>query len=181
MAITHKGLVLFCLVVLLIVSCGLRPSSAPNNSSRGSERITLGTTAKIRTIDPADAYELFPGALLYNLGERLYTYDLETTTLKPQLATALPQVSEDGLTYWIPLRQGVLFHDGSPFNAEAMVFSLQRFMENGGQPAFLLAEPIAKVTASAEYELTITLKQPFAALPALLTFFWSLCGFPKSL
>ncbi|NJM67176.1 MAG: peptide ABC transporter substrate-binding protein [Acaryochloris sp. RU_4_1] len=177
---THRWLGLFCLVVLLIVSCGPRPASAPSNSPRGSERITLGTTAKIRTIDPADAYELFPGALLYNLGERLYTYDLETTTLKPQLATALPQVSEDGLTYRIPLRQGVFFHDGSLFNAEAMVFSLRRFMENGGQPAFLLAEPIAKVTASAEYELTITLKQPFAALPALLTFFGACAVSPKA-
>ena len=172
----RRFLGLFCVVVLLVFSC----SPSPSGQSGEAERITLGSTAKIRTIDPADAYELFPATLLYNLGERLYTYDLETTTLTPQLATSLPEVSDDGLTYKIPLRQGVVFHDGTPFNAEAMVFSLRRFMSNGGQPSFLLAEPIADVTASGDYELTIILKQPFAALPALLTFFGACAVSPQA-
>lgn len=167
---------LFCLVVFLVLSCSPRPPVASNQT----DRITLGSTAKIRTIDPADAYELFPATLLYNMGERLYTYDLETTKLIPQLATALPQVSDDGLVYKIPLREGVIFHDGTPFNAEAMAFSLRRFMTNGGQPSFLLAEPIADVSASSDYELTITLKQPFAALPALLTFFGACAVSPQA-
>ncbi|WP_299403787.1 ABC transporter substrate-binding protein [Acaryochloris sp. IP29b_bin.148] len=168
---------LFCVVVLLVLSCSPRPSNVSSNPDR---RIAMGSTAKIRTIDPADAYELFPATLLYNLGETLYTYDLETTTLTPQLATALPDVSKDGLTYTIPLRQGVTFHDGTPFNAAAMTFSLQRFIQNGGQPSFLLAEPIADVVASGDYELTITLKQPFAALPALLTFFGACAVSPQA-
>lgn len=174
----RRWVALFCLVALLVWSCG--PRSSDPSVADGGDRITLGSTAKIRTLDPADAYELFPATLLYNLGERLYTYDLDATTLTPQLATALPQVSEDGLTYTIPLRQGVVFHDGTPFNAAAMVFSLQRFMKNGGQPSFLLAEPIAEVKASADYELTITLKQPFAALPALLTFFGACAVSPQA-
>lgn len=167
---------LFCVVVFLVLSCS--PRNAPPTPA--THRITLGSTAKIRTIDPADAYELFPATLLYNMGERLYTYDLETTTLKPQLATALPDISEDGLTYTIPLREGVQFHDGTPFDAEAMAFSLQRFIQNGGQPSFLLAEPIADVQATGNYELTITLKQPFAALPALLTFFGACAVSPQA-
>lgn len=174
----RKWIGLFCLVVFLVISCNPRPSDAPPNAGDG--RIILGSTAKIRTIDPADAYELFPATLLYNMGETLYTYDLDNTTLKPQLATALPTVSEDGLQYTIPLREGVLFHDGTPFNAEAMAFSLRRFMENGGQPSFLLAEPIAGVKASGDYELQITLNQPFAALPALLTFFGACAVSPQA-
>ena len=51
-----------------------------------------------------------------------------------------------------------------------MAFSLQRFMDNGGKPSFLLADTIAEVKATGEYELTITLKSPFAAFPALLAF-----------
>lgn len=174
----RRWVALFCAVALLVLSCG--PRSSDPSVADGDDRITLGSTAKIRTLDPADAYELFPATLLYNLGERLYTYDLDTTTLTPQLATALPQVSEDSLTYTIPLRQGVVFHDGTPFNAAAMVFSLQRFIKNGGQPSFLLAEPIADVKATGDYELTITLKQPFAALPALLTFFGACAVSPQA-
>ncbi len=175
-----KLLGIFGVVVLFILSCSPRSLGPSGTVADQSQRITLGSTAKIRTIDPADAYELFPATLLYNMGERLYTYDLETTKLAPQLATALPQVSDDGLTYSIPLRQGVVFHDGSPFNAEAMAFSLRRFMNNGGQPSFLLAEPIAEVSATNEYELTITLKKPFAALPALLTFFGACAVSPQA-
>jgi len=130
----------------------------------------MGTTLEVRTIDPADAYETFPGILLYNLGDRLYTYNPGTTELVPQLATALPEVSSDGLTYTIPLREGVTFHDGEPFNAEAMAFSIQRFIENGGRPAFLMSDKIDTVTATGANELTIKLKQPFAAFPAMLTF-----------
>lgn len=174
---------LFGLVLLLIVSCspraGVDQQSSPTAKGSG-QPIVLGSSNKIRTLDPADTYEILPATLLYNMGERLYTYDLESTTLKPQLATTLPQVSADGLVYTIPLRQGVVFHDGSAFNAEAMAFSLRRFMANGGQPSFLLAEPIANVAATAEYELTITLKQPFAALPSLLTFFGACAVSPRA-
>lgn len=131
----------------------------------------MGTTLKAETLDPADAYEIFPGILLYNMGDRLYTYAPGTTDLVPQLATEMPTISDDGLTYTIPLREDVTFHDGTPFNAEAMAFSLQRFMENGGRPSFLLADQIESVEATGDYELTITLKQPFAAFPAQLAFF----------
>jgi peptide/nickel transport system substrate-binding protein len=144
-------------------------SCRPDLNQRGS-RISLGTTAKIRTLDPADAYEMLSGTVLYNLGDRLYTNWPGQTAIAPQLATALPQISPDGLTYRIPLRQGVVFHDGAPFNAAAMAFSLNRFKDSGGQPAFLLKDRVASITATAPYELTIRLKQPFAPFTALLTF-----------
>ncbi|ESA32098.1 abc-type dipeptide transport periplasmic component [Leptolyngbya sp. Heron Island J] len=157
---------LFSLCLVLAVACGGDTQVAPTPA----DRVAIGTTLSARTLDPADAYEIFPGILLYNLGDRLYTYAPGTTTLAPQLATAMPTVSDDGLTYTIPLREGVTLHDGSAFNADVMAFSIQRFMENGGRPAFLLSEKIETVEATGEYELTITLQQPFAAFTAMLTF-----------
>jgi peptide/nickel transport system substrate-binding protein len=141
-------------------------------------RVTMGTTLSARTLDPADAYEIFPGILLHNLGDQLYAYEPGTTELIPQLAAELPTVSDDGLTYTIPLREDVTFHNGTPFNAEAMVFSIQRFMENGGRPAFLLSEKIDTVAATGDYELTLTLQQPFSAFTALLTF-WGVTPVPS--
>jgi peptide/nickel transport system substrate-binding protein len=159
---------LFSLCALLTVGCGR--SNPPPGGGTGSDRVVIGTTAKIRTLDPADAYEVFSGNLLYNLGDRLYTYEQGTSKLKPQLATALPKISADGLTYIIPLRKGVKFHDGTPFDAKAMAFSLQRFIENSGQPSGLLGDPVKTVTATGDLELTITLKKPFAAFTDLLAF-----------
>jgi peptide/nickel transport system substrate-binding protein len=159
---------LFCLCLLLIVSCG---RSTPDHLvANDAGRITLGTTASISTLDPADAYATFSGNLLYNLGDRLYTYKPGSSDLQPQLATALPKISPDGLTYTIPLRQGVVFHDGTAFDANAMAFSLNRLIKNGGAPAFLLSDLVASVEPTAKYELRIKLKQPFAAFPSLLAF-----------
>lgn len=167
--LVKHSLLLCYLCCLLVVSCqrSLPELRSPTTSS---DRITVGTTSTINTLDPADAYGTFPSSLLYNLSDRLYTYKLGTTVLEPQLATALPIVSANGLTYTVPLRQGVVFHDGSPFDAKAMAFSLQRFIKNGGAPSFLLSDLVKIVAPTATYELTITLKKPFAAFPSLLAF-----------
>jgi peptide/nickel transport system substrate-binding protein len=158
------GLLLGCCLVLGTIAC---QSGRSGMSEQG--RITLGTTANLNTIDPADAISSFAGLLQYNLCDRLYTYRLGSRELIPQLATAMPQVSADGLTYRIPLRQGVVYHDGTPFDAAAMAFSLQRFTQAGGNAASILGE-IDQAQASAPYELTIRLKKPFAAFPALLAY-----------
>ncbi|NEZ61297.1 peptide ABC transporter substrate-binding protein [Leptolyngbyaceae cyanobacterium CCMR0082] len=168
---------LFSLCLIMAVACGGNGGEQAAGPTTSNGRVAMGTTLKARTLDPADAYEIFPGILLYNLGDRLYTYAPGTTTLEPQLATDMPTVSDDALTYTIPLREGVTLHDGSAFNAEVMAFSIQRFMDNGGRPAFLLSEKIDTVEATGEYELTMTLKQPFAAFTSLLTF-WGVTPVP---
>ncbi|MFO8039243.1 MAG: ABC transporter substrate-binding protein [Sodalinema sp.] len=165
-----------CLVIL--VSC--QPSSRDLGqtdggaavSSRG-DRIRLGTTAQIVTLDPAEAYEQSSMMAIANLGEPLYRYeqnDQGELSLIPKLASDLPSVSEDQLTYRIPLRRDILFHDGTPFNAAAMAFSLRRFRDNRGRPSFLLADLVNKIEASGEYELTLSLNYPFAGFTSLLTF-----------
>ncbi|MGD1874599.1 MAG: ABC transporter substrate-binding protein [Mastigocoleus sp.] len=163
-----KSLVIccFCIFLLFVSSC-------TNNSGKletTSDQITIGTKSKPRTLDPADAYDLQSLSLVYNMSDRLYTYEAGSTEIIPELAIALPTISDDGLTYTIPIRQGVVFHDGTVFNAEAMAFSIRRFIENKGKPSFLLGDSIKSVKATGEYELTIELKQPFAAFSSLLAF-----------
>jgi peptide/nickel transport system substrate-binding protein len=158
------GAVLLC--TLLLGSCQI---SSPQGGS-DPHRIVLGTTTKPRTLDPADSYESISGNLLYNLGDRLYNLKPNSTDLVPQLATALPTISPDGLTYKIPLRKDVRFQDGEAFDAKAMAFSLQRFIENKGSPASLLSKFISSITATDQYELTLKLKAPFAGFTQVLTF-----------
>jgi peptide/nickel transport system substrate-binding protein len=49
------------------------------------------------------------------------------STVIPVLASALPTVSADGLTYTFKLRTGVKFHDGTDFNADAVVYNYNRW------------------------------------------------------
>ena len=107
---------LFSLCLVLAVSCRPGGNGATVDETVGTgNRVSIGTTLSADTLDPADAYETFPGILLYNLGDRLYTYAPGTTDLTPQLATELPIISDDGLTYTIPLREDVTLHDGTRF------------------------------------------------------------------
>jgi peptide/nickel transport system substrate-binding protein len=163
-----RYLILFSFCFILTVGCHSQTKSDTNQTD--GDRISVGTTLKPRTLDPADNYELAGLNIIYNVAESLYTYEVGTTNIKPLLATAMPKIDATGLIYTIPVRTGVTFHDGAAFNAKAMEFSLERFMQNGGKPAFLLGDVIKLVEATGEYELKITLKQPFAAFPALLAF-----------
>jgi peptide/nickel transport system substrate-binding protein len=60
-----------------------------------------------------------------NLYENLVTYAEETTDIVPELASRW-EVSQDGRAYTFHLRRGVRFHDGTPLDAAAVVFSLDR-------------------------------------------------------
>lgn len=170
-----RSLILYLLCLSVLIGCAPSETVATETG-----RITIGTTATVSTIDPADAYSTFGGNLLYNLGDRLYRYKSGTDQLEPQLATALPKVSADRLTYTIPLRSGVVFHDGEPFNAKAMEFSLKRFIENGGSPSFLLSDVIDSVSAVGDNQLIIKLQKPFAGFPSLLAFSGACAVSPKA-
>lgn len=176
---------LFLCCSFLIVSCGGYKTTAPKtgaNSPAASNngRIVVGLTDPPRTLDPADNYEVYGSNIITSLGDRLYTYKLGSVELEPQLATELPKISADGLTYTIPLRKGVLFHDGTNFDAKAMEFSLNRFIKNGGKPSTLLSDLVESIKATGDYELTIKIKNQFAPFPSLLAYTGMCAVSPKA-
>ena len=79
-------------------------------------------------LDPA--YETDGNSFMVcdNIYEQLVAYKDESTDIEPGLATSW-DISPDGLTYTFNLREGVTFHDGTLFNANAVVFSIGRMMK----------------------------------------------------
>lgn len=177
---------LFLCCSFLIVSCGGYKTTAPKVGSPSSPvasnngRLVVGLTDPPRTLDPADGYEVYTSNIITSLGDRLYSYKLGTLELEPQLATELPKISADGLTYTMPLRKGVVFHDGTNFDAKAMEFSLNRFIKNGGKPSTLLSDLVESIKATGDYELTIKIKNQFAPFPSLLAFTGMCAVSPKA-
>ncbi|ONK21807.1 ABC transporter substrate-binding protein [Bacillus sp. VT-16-64] len=70
-----------------------------------------------------------------NIYESLLDYDRESFEIVPKLAKEW-EVSEDGLTYTFFLEEGVKFHDGSDFNAEAVKINFERWSDPEHQYSF---------------------------------------------
>jgi peptide/nickel transport system substrate-binding protein len=101
-----------------------------------------------------------------NIYEPLFGFDEEIRPI-PILAED-HEISEDGLTYTISLRQGVLFHNGKEMTSEDVVASLERYQRHGATEAMMA--PVESIEATGEYEVTLTLS---AATPIFLENFAS--------
>lgn len=98
---------------------------------------------------------------------RLYGVDASLRAA-PEVASALPTVSGDGLTWEIPIRSDVTFHDGAPVTAADVAFSL-RILQSPqcvqlAALCRLASERLASVTAVSESSLVLRLTEPFAPL-----------------
>jgi peptide/nickel transport system substrate-binding protein len=130
-------------------------------------RLIIAGRSRIDTVDPAGASTIGAMQLLSAIGDPLYAVRADGS-IEPRLAAALPRVSADGLRVQVPLRRGVLFHDGTPFDAAAMVFSLERFMAIGTL-SYLLGDRVTAVRAVDPHTLELRLRKPFGAIAQLLS------------
>lgn len=130
--------------------------------------LRVGVQLEPPNLDPTSGAAAAIDEIVYaNVFEGL-TRVKEDGTPAPALATSWT-VSEDGLVYEFTLQQNVRFHDGTNFDAENVIFSLDRARAptstNAQRP---IAELIDQVTAPDPYRVRITLKEPLAALPTYL-------------
>jgi len=151
---------------LLALSCILisQTSCKPN---RLKDRIIVASAGKITSLDPAQANTFNTLQLISALGDTLYRID-NNGNLKPHLAKEKPRISDKGLTISIPLREDVLFHDGTRFDSEAMAFSIKRFMRIGTL-SYVLGGRISSVEAPEPYIIRLRLTRPSSSLNGLLT------------
>ncbi len=169
------------LSVAAVSSFFARPtSSAPASTySRRSNLQTDASTLIIAdnlagfwiTLDPAVIYEINSQAAFNVVYEPLYHLPDSTKpeAFEPLLAEALPEVSADGLTVTIKLRQGVTFHTtGNPMTSADWIFSWNRLKNQGQNPSFLAAY-LGEYTAVDDFTIQLALPSPNAALVAILS------------
>jgi peptide/nickel transport system substrate-binding protein len=116
-------------------------------------------------LDPTLARTLSGREVFLTFCEKLYDLNAKAQIV-PQLATALPTISKDKLTVTIPLRKGVKFNDGTPFDAAAVVQTLQRDQTLTGSARASEISPIASAEAVGQYQVVIHLKAPYSPLTA---------------
>ncbi|WP_163100632.1 ABC transporter substrate-binding protein [Peribacillus alkalitolerans] len=88
--------------------------------------LVFGRGGDSTSLDPAATTEGEAFKVTKNIYETLIEFGPQDTELHPGLATEW-NASEDGLTYTLTLREGVKFHDGTDFNADAVVFNFERW------------------------------------------------------
>ena len=121
------------------VTITLTSATMWSDDARAAGTLIWGMPAETDTLDPHATGGWSTYQITYQIFEGLVKEDLTkadnvTPTLVPGLATSW-DISKDGLTYTFHLREGVKFHDGTPFDAAAVKFNFDRFW-NESSPDF---------------------------------------------
>jgi peptide/nickel transport system substrate-binding protein len=149
------------------------PDTTEPAAQGDSGTIIIGTTDTIASLDPADAYAVHDWELIKNTGEGLLGWEPGELTLRTGLATDMPEISEDGLTYTLTLRDGVQFADGTELTAPMYAEELNRLLTIGpdcpNDVASALATPfIDSIVGNEDGTMVFTLTRPVAFFPELL-------------
>ncbi len=176
--LNKKKLWSLALLVMLILSTVLAAcSSDSSDGDKGEDGessepkiLVFGRGGDSVSLDPAKATDGESFKVTQNIFETLLNFGEQDTTINEGLATKW-EPSEDGLTYTFTLREGVKFHDGTDFNAEAVVKNFERWA-NGTEDQFPYyasmfggfkadeGHVIESVTAEGDTTVVFTLKRP---------------------
>jgi ABC-type transport system substrate-binding protein len=171
------------------------PAAPPNNSPPNNRTVaddlpaadapeqgrvlTYALAGEPDTLDPANVLTLAAEAAGRPLFDGLLAFG---PGLEPRPALAERwTVSPDGLRYTFFLRRGVRFHDGTPFDAEAARYNLERFLgQEMPRRRELTAGIVRAVRALDELTLAMTLERPFSSLPSQLAQFGAAMVSPRA-
>jgi peptide/nickel transport system substrate-binding protein len=131
------------------------------------ETLVYGTTDKVIDMDPANAYDFHTWEIFYNIYQGLLKYPPGKTNIVPGLAESY-DVSEDGMEYTFKLRKGVEFSDGTPFDADAVKWSIDRVIALEGDPSWLVTDFVDHVDVVNKHAVKFVLKNPVAYFPSLV-------------
>lgn len=127
-------------------------AKAPDND------LVVAVQQDTTSMDPHVGSNGASNQILNELYETLLTFDKDTNVV-PLLAKDW-KVSEDGRSYTFTLNEGIKFHDGEPFNAEAVKATYDRGVENQTLSLYRTVKDWESVTVDSEYQVTITLIKP---------------------
>jgi peptide/nickel transport system substrate-binding protein len=167
-----KYMALAAVLVLVLSGCGATGNSNSAVQASGGEQaagqaeggnLTYALATSPDTLDPHRSGLAVTVRAIRTIYDNLVV-QLPDGSIKPWLAKEW-SVSEDGKSYTFKLREDVKFHDGTPFNAEAVKFNLDRVIDPATKAANSLAliRPYSSSEVIDEYTIKVNLEQPSQA------------------
>ena len=130
--------------------------------------LVVGQIAEPKSLDPHAVTAVNDFRILMNLYDGLVRYKDGTLEVESALATSW-SISEDGTEYTFDLQRGITFHDGTPFDAEAVAFNFDRMLDEnhpyhdtGPFPLSFFFSAIQNVEVVDEDTVKFTLDAPYA-------------------
>ncbi len=143
--------------------------SVPPAAAATQDGIVLADGSDLGGYNPINGYGELGVSPLYDGLLALHSTNPDALpTFAPALATALPTHNADFTEWTVPLRSGVTFHDGTPFDAADVIATYEAVLDPASASEIASAfEMISTVTATGD-RVTFTLKYPYADFPARL-------------
>jgi peptide/nickel transport system substrate-binding protein len=158
----RKGL---CITVGVLGILTLLAGAGPALGAKTTLVVALNQDPDI--LDPTLS-RTYVGRIIYeHMCEKLYEID-ENLKIFPQLAADLPSFSDGGKTVTIKLRSGVTFNDGTPMNAEAVRYSLDRHLTMKGSSRRSELQSVSAIEVVDPLTVRLRLKAPFSPILATL-------------
>ncbi len=133
-------------------------TGAGESPEAGGEMFNVVLTSPFTGFDPLRTNDSVSAYVNVQIYETLYRIDPETGEFMPLLAESLPEYSEDGLTATIKLREGVTFHDGTPFNSEAVKYTFELIQDpDFGSARASIANSIESMECPDDYTIVFHL------------------------
>lgn len=138
------------------------PEAQPIAKKEGNS-ITIAIKDNLISMDPQDTNDTLSGSIQSTMLEGLVGFDKDMKMI-PVLAESY-EASEDAKVFTFKLKEGVKFHDGTPFNAEAVKVNIDRVANPDNKlKRYSMFELVEKTEAVDEYTFRVTLKEPFGAM-----------------
>src|SRR5438876_3422413 len=155
-------------LLALAASAGASTLGGSAPAVRNGGTLVVGLTAgEPDVLDPTLARTFSGREVFTTFCEKLYDLNAKAQIV-PELAAALPAISKDKQTVTIRLRKGIKFNDGTAFNADAVVTSLQRDQTLKGSARASEISPVDSISAAGASKVVIHLKTPYSPLTAQL-------------
>src|SRR5690606_15891753 len=133
-----------------------------SHAALAAKDVTVAVPYGFDSLDPYNTNSTQSQAVGKGWYEGLFMFDMDFK-IHPLLATGY-EVSEDGLTYTFKLREGVKFHDGTDFNADAVKVNFERVLDRSNALGrYNQFKNIDKVEVIDPSTVKVTLKAPFSA------------------